>query len=106
MDMLKIATFAHCYSRRAGLSVFITLLLLLAAPGILAQENDGDIGAPATDVNRMIAIKSGLHRNIQDMFNEYGVQIMSPAYESDPQTPKVVPPENWYAAPASKSTEK
>jgi hypothetical protein len=27
---------------------------------------------------------------------------MSPAYESDPETPKVVPPEQWYAAPATK----
>ena len=25
-----------------------------------------------------------LHRNILDVFNEYGVQIMTPAYESDP----------------------
>ena len=41
-----------------------------------------------------------LHRNILDVFNEHGVQIMTPAYESDPTTPKVVPKENWYAAPA------
>lgn len=41
-----------------------------------------------------------LHRNVLDVFNEYGVQIMPPAYESDPQAPKVVPKENWYAAPA------
>ena len=26
-----------------------------------------------------------LHANIQDLFNEYGVQIMSPNYESDPR---------------------
>ena len=25
-----------------------------------------------------------LHRNILDVFNEYGVQIMTPAYEGDP----------------------
>ena len=41
-----------------------------------------------------------LHGNIQDAFNEYGVQIMSPNYEADPEGPKVVPPEQWYAAPA------
>jgi hypothetical protein len=29
-----------------------------------------------------------------------GVQIMSPHYCSDPAHPKVVPPSNWYAAPA------
>ncbi len=65
-----------------------------------------EINAFCTDVHRMIAIKSELHRNIQDAFNEFGVQIMSPAYESDPQTLKVVPPEDWYAAPASKPAEK
>ena len=42
-----------------------------------------------------------LRANIQDVFNEFGVQIMSPNYFADPHTPKVVPRENWYAAPAS-----
>jgi small-conductance mechanosensitive channel len=35
---------------------------------------------------------AALHRNILDVFNEYGVQIMTPAYEGDPEQPKVVPP--------------
>ena len=61
-----------------------------------------EINAYCTEVARMLAIKSDLHRNIQDVFNEHGVQIMSPAYENDPQTPKIVPPEDWYAAPAMK----
>lgn len=43
---------------------------------------------------------SELHKNIQDAFNEYGVQIMSPAYESDPDRPKFVPKEKWYSPPA------
>jgi len=41
-----------------------------------------------------------LHANIQDVFNEYGVQIMSPHYLGDPQEPKWVPREQWHAAPA------
>jgi small-conductance mechanosensitive channel len=41
-----------------------------------------------------------LHANIQDVFNEYGVQIMSPHYLGDPQSEKVVPKEKWFAAPA------
>jgi small-conductance mechanosensitive channel len=41
-----------------------------------------------------------MHRNILDIFNEYGVQIMTPAYERDPAQPKVVPMDQWYAAPA------
>jgi small-conductance mechanosensitive channel len=42
-----------------------------------------------------------LHRHILDVFNEYGVQIMTPAYEGDPEQPKVVPKEQWFAAPAA-----
>jgi small-conductance mechanosensitive channel len=48
----------------------------------------------------MRALYSELHRNILDVFNEYGVQIMVPAYESDPKQRKVVPTERWYAEPA------
>jgi small-conductance mechanosensitive channel len=45
-------------------------------------------------------VLSALHRNIQDVFNEYGVQIMSPHYQRDPAEPKIVPPEGWRPAPA------
>jgi small-conductance mechanosensitive channel len=41
-----------------------------------------------------------LHAHIQDLFNEYGVQIMSPNYLGDPASPKVVAKKDWYAAPA------
>ncbi|MCT8166994.1 MULTISPECIES: mechanosensitive ion channel family protein [unclassified Pseudomonas] len=41
-----------------------------------------------------------LHANIQDVFNEYGVQIMSPHYLADPPQEKWVPRERWFAAPA------
>jgi small-conductance mechanosensitive channel len=43
---------------------------------------------------------NALHANIQDLFNEYGVQIMSPNYMVDPALPKVVPKKDWFAAPA------
>ncbi len=45
-------------------------------------------------------VMSLLHANVQDVFNEHGVQIMSPHYLGDPAQAKVVPPEQWYAAPA------
>lgn len=51
------------------------------------------------------ALYSALHANIQDVFNEYGVQIMSPSYEHDPDEPKLVPPEHWYAAPAKRPAD-
>jgi small-conductance mechanosensitive channel len=50
-----------------------------------------------------VPVLDRLHANIQDAFNEYGVQIMSPNYEADPEDRKVVPPDQWYAAPASAS---
>ena len=77
------------------------------APFVLQQEMGDyavnyEINGFCQDVSRMLAVKSDLHRNIQDVFNEHGVQIMSPAYEADPATPKIVPPDQWYPAPASK----
>ena len=47
-------------------------------------------------------VLSALHANIQDVFNEYGVQIMSPQYFEDPPTPKIVPPDQWFAPPAAR----
>jgi small-conductance mechanosensitive channel len=45
-----------------------------------------------------------LHANIQDEFNEHGVQIMSPNYEADPAAPKIVAKKDWFAAPATAPT--
>ena len=45
---------------------------------------------------------SVLHQNIQDVFNEYGVQIMSPHYMADPVDAKLVPPQRWHEPPAVK----
>jgi small-conductance mechanosensitive channel len=61
-----------------------------------------ELNAYCENEHKMPAIYSALHANIQDVFNEHGVQIMSPAYEADPDAPKVVPPEKWYEAPARK----
>lgn len=47
-----------------------------------------------------VRVLARLHASIQDVFNEHGVQIMSPHYIADPPQPAVVPPENWYAPPA------
>ncbi|MGF6691820.1 mechanosensitive ion channel family protein [Metapseudomonas resinovorans] len=46
-----------------------------------------------------------LHANIQDVFNEYGVQIMSPHYLGDPAQEKWVPKERWFTAPAKPSDQ-
>ena len=60
-----------------------------------------ELRAVTNDPPQRGPILSALHGNIVDVFNEYGVQIMSPNYESDPPKPLVVPPDRWFAAPAS-----
>ena len=47
-----------------------------------------------------LAVLDELHAHIQDVFNEFGVQIMSPNYEADPADKKFVPKEHWFPAPA------
>jgi small-conductance mechanosensitive channel len=56
--------------------------------------------ASAENPAQRVDVLSRLHANIQDVFNEYGVQILSPHYMAEPHTPQVVPKEHWYAAPA------
>ena len=45
------------------------------------------------------------HTQIQDTFNEFGVQIMSPAFESQPERDVLVPRAQWFAAPAVPPTD-
>jgi small-conductance mechanosensitive channel len=59
-----------------------------------------EINAYCDTPKDMPLLYAELHRNILDAFNEYGVQIMTPAYEKDPAQPKVVSKDQWYAAPA------
>jgi len=47
-----------------------------------------------------MALYSALHDNILDVFNEYGVAIMTPAYVADTEEPKLVPKDQWYQEPA------
>jgi small-conductance mechanosensitive channel len=48
----------------------------------------------------MMELYTLLSRNILDVFNEYGVQIMTPAYIADTEQPKIVPKDQWYTSPA------
>ena len=50
--------------------------------------------------HNMVQTYSELHKNIQDCFNEYDVQIMSPHYLNDPASAKIVSKEHWYEPPA------
>ena len=80
-------------------------LLKEPAPFVL-QKSLGDfavtyeLNAYCDDPQAMARLYTAMHQNILDVFNEHGVQIMTPAYEGDPEKPKVVPKDQWYAAPA------
>jgi small-conductance mechanosensitive channel len=94
----------------------VEALLLLAAqraPGVLPEPKpvvlqtalqdsyvEYTLFAALEQPHRRYQILNGLHAQIQDAFNEHGVQIMSPRYEADPSRPKIVPPSQWYSTPA------
>jgi small-conductance mechanosensitive channel len=81
-------------------------LLKEPAPFVL-QKSLGDfavtyeLNAYCDDAHAMGRLYTAMHQNILDVFNEHGVQIMTPAYEGDPEKPKVVPKDQWYQAPAT-----
>ncbi|HMN75847.1 MAG TPA: mechanosensitive ion channel [Burkholderiaceae bacterium] len=61
-----------------------------------------ELNVYSDDAQAMNLLKTELHGQVLDVFNEHGVQIMTPAYESDPEMPKVVAKSNWFEAPASR----
>ncbi len=83
--------------------------LLAAPPPFVLQRELGTfaitylLNVYTARPDHMIMTRSILHQHILDLFNEHGVQIMTPAYEGDPREPKVVPKEQWFAPPASHS---
>ena len=76
-------------------------------PPFVLQRQLGDfcvtyeINAYTDQAHNILGQYTALHRHILDVFNEYNVQIMTPAYEGDPDQAKVVPREQWYSAPAA-----
>ncbi|WP_438940999.1 mechanosensitive ion channel family protein [Dryocola boscaweniae] len=48
----------------------------------------------------LASVKSELHSHIQDVFNEFNVQIMSPNFVNQPENAVMVTRDNWFAAPA------
>jgi small-conductance mechanosensitive channel len=80
--------------------------VLAEPPPFVLQKNLGDF-AVTYELNAYTSSSSdlaqkyhALHANILDVFNEYGVQIMTPAYEGDPSSPKIVAKERWHQEPS------
>lgn len=90
--------------RTGGLRQELSPFVLQRSLGDFAVNYE--LNAYCDDASRMYSIYSDLHRNILDVFNEYGVQIMTPVYERDPEQPKIVPREQWHAAPAPPGSPK
>src|SRR5262245_11888056 len=85
-------------TRRQGLRGAPSPFVLVRALGDFSIIYE--INAYSRDPQAMNRQYAALHRNILDVFNEYGVQIMTLGYEGDPPEPKVVARERLYAAPA------
>jgi small-conductance mechanosensitive channel len=80
--------------------------LLKEPPPFVLQQALGDfcvtyeLNAYCNRPNDMTKLYTLLSQNILDVFNEHGVQIMTPAYENDPEQPKIVPQDQWFSPPA------
>jgi small-conductance mechanosensitive channel len=77
-----IATSPAPYVIQTALSDFYVAYRLVASSGESVPR-------------QRMEVLNDLHAAIQDVFNENGVQIMSPHYVLDPRAPKVVPRERW-----------
>jgi len=80
---------------------------LLTDPPPFVLENSLDdfyvayeLNACYKDADKAPALYAAVHRNILDVFNESGVQIMSPHFIAQPEAAVLVPRDQWYAAPA------
>ena len=92
------AMLCEAAGRTVGLAQKPEPFVLQTLLGDFAVSYELNVGCD--EPRHMPELYTALHRNILDVFNEYGVAIMTPAYRADPPDAKVVPKENWYLPPA------
>jgi small-conductance mechanosensitive channel len=80
-------------ARTPGLSPKPAPFVLVKKLGDFAITYELNVGCE--DATTMAAAYTALHHHVLDVFNEHGIQIMTPAYEGDPAEPKIVRPEHW-----------
>lgn len=68
--------------------------------GLLAWYTSYELQVRLLPTTKLPDGRNALHSSIIDVFNEFGVQIMSPNFVMQPKAAVVVPQEAWYAAPA------
>jgi len=63
---------------------------------------DYELNVYCRDASQMVELYTRMHRSIQDVFNENGVEIMTPVFEvAGKAEPQIVPKERWYTPPAT-----
>ena len=62
-----------------------------------------ELNVAIADATRFESVRTALVQNVLDVFNEYGVQIMTPAYMNDPEEPKIVKRADWHLPPATRA---
>jgi len=92
------AMLLNAAERTAGVKKDPTPFVLQTGLGDYAVQYE--LNAYIERAEERVPLLALLHRNIQDVFNEYGVQIMTPHYRRDPEQPQFVPKERWFDAPA------
>lgn len=76
--------------------------ILKDPPPFVLQKQLGDfavnyeLNVYCNDPMNLMKHYTSLHQNVLDVFNENNIQIMTPAYEGDPEQPKVVPKDQWF----------
>jgi small-conductance mechanosensitive channel len=83
--------------------------ILKEPPPFVLQKQLGDfainyeLNVYCNDPVNIMKHYTALHQNVLDVFNENNVQIMTPAYEGDPEKPKVVSKDQWFTPVAGKT---
>ena len=85
--------------------------ILKEPPPFVLQKQLGDfavnyeLNVYCNDPVNIMKHYTALHQNVLDVFNENNVQIMTPAYEGDPEKPKVVSKDQWFTPVAGKTNK-
>ncbi len=82
------ASLPHSRADRLSAEVVENVTMIMAGAGYADDPAAYELNVYIRGPHGMARINADLHRHIFDVFNEYGVQIMTPAYEGDPDEPK------------------
>ena len=88
MSLIRRDPLLEAAAHTSGLCVEPAPFVLAKEPGDFCVTYELNVFCDTPGL--MQQLYGDLHKSILDVFNEYGVQIMTPAYEGDPDQPKIV----------------